>query len=235
MSHWCLYPVGTKCVSVRSLWLPPWSSSHQAHVSIWSSDILCQPFPAGRAFHLQSSEVLLFLVLIALRDRRQFEPKAVNCGCAHLGVCMGMRFLHSHCRWEASKVGGSLVNMAVLCPLRCLRSSPGPQLSLQKGHVSYVSPIWTLWTPQGVQNGTRYPSLDASVLSGEEFSWAAHRCLLWDEGHCSPPSIVWVSTDENGNLGTQLWCQDLPSETLTWTWIPAVHPKFPCSCVRAQR
>lgn len=110
------------------------SSTHE-HLELGYS----LPFPAARAFHVQCSEVLLFLTVAALRARRQFEPKAVTSRCAHLGICVGLRLLHSCCRWEGSKVGRSLINRAVPCPLRCMRSRAHLQLPLQKGTLGYVS------------------------------------------------------------------------------------------------
>lgn len=102
------------------------------------------PFSADRAFPVRCSEVLLFLAAAALRARGQFEPEAVNRRCTHLGIRVDMRLLHSHCRWEGSKVGGSLVNRAVPCFLKCMRPTPPLLLPPQKGtlgHFSYISLI----------------------------------------------------------------------------------------------
>lgn len=134
MSHCCLYSVGTKRVGVRRLWPPTWCSSCQAHISLWNSAIPCTFLLTGKAFHLQSCEVLLFLGLAALRNRKQFESRAANCRCAHLVVCMGMRFLHSHCRVEGSKVGGSWINMAVLMPPEMSEVLPWPPAATSERH-----------------------------------------------------------------------------------------------------
>lgn len=71
-------PVGTKCVSDHGItYLELEQSSTCEHLKFGYS----LSFPADRAFHVQCSEVFLFLAIAALRARRQIEPKALNCRC----------------------------------------------------------------------------------------------------------------------------------------------------------
>lgn len=74
-----------KCQTIATTYLELKPASTHEHLKFRYSS----PFPDSRAFHLKSSGVLLSLALTVLRDRTQFEPKAVSCRCAHLGVCLG--------------------------------------------------------------------------------------------------------------------------------------------------